>query len=171
MSERAYLSIGTNIGDRRAHLTTAIDDLNENSHIKINAVSPIYETEPVGGVQQDNFYNIAVALTTDLSAQSLLDVLHKIEQCQHRTRKIHWGPRTIDLDILYYGDQHINSETLTIPHPEIANRRFVLVPLLDVTKDDPTLNQKTKEQLDKTTDHNWVRPIKQGGVIAWTKNE
>lgn len=171
MSKRAYLSIGTNIGDRRVHLTNAINDLIKNKSIQIDDVSPIYETEPVGGVKQDDFYNIAVALTTDLSAHSLLDVLHEIEQSQHRTREIHWGPRTIDLDILYYDNQHINTETLTIPHPEIANRRFVLVPLLDVTKDDPELNQKTKEQLNKTTDHNWVRPIKQGGVIAWTKSE
>lgn len=171
MSEQAYLSVGTNIGDRRAHLIAAINGLNKNSKINLQAVSPIYETEPVGGVPQDNFYNITVSLTTELSAQSLLDMLHQIEQGQHRTRQVHWGPRTIDLDILYYGNQKIKTKTLTIPHPEIANRRFVLVPLLDVTKDNQQLYQQTQKQLKQTTDHNWVRPIKQGGVIKWTKSE
>lgn len=170
VSERAYLSIGTNIGDRQAHLAQALSGLDQDG-VHLDAVSPVYETEPVGGVEQANFYNIAVALTTSLSAQALLDLCHQIEQSQHRTRQVHWGPRTIDLDILYFGHQSISTKTLTVPHPEIPNRRFVLIPLLDVTGDDPELQQKTKEQLKKTTDHNWVRPIDKGGVLTWIKKQ
>lgn len=171
MSERVYLSIGTNMGDRLAHLKQAVDELANNDQIEIDSISPVYETEPVGDVVQNAFYNIAVALTTTLSAEQLLDFIHQVEQHQHRTRKIHWGPRTIDLDILYYGDYRSDTDNLKLPHPEIANRRFVLVPLLDVTKGDSKINQKTRLQLKKTTDHNWVKPIKQGGVISWTSNE
>lgn len=171
MSKRVYLSIGTNMGDRKAQLTSALQALASLDQVDVQAVSPIYETEPVGGVPQANFYNIAVALTTTLAAQQLLDDLHHIEQGQHRVRRVHWGPRTIDLDILYYGDEEIETPTLTVPHPEIANRRFVLIPLLDVTKDDPELYQKTQQQLKATSDHNWVRKVKEGGVLSWTKKK
>ncbi len=129
----AYLSIGSNMGDRLANLQKAIQLLNVPPKIDIMAISSVYETEPVGDVKQDSFYNIAVKVATKLTAQQLLDHLHNIEQELHRRRLIHWGPRTIDLDIIDFGHQHIKTPTLTIPHPEMANRQFVLLPMREIT--------------------------------------
>jgi len=107
-------------------------------------VSSIYETAPVGGVVQDDFYNCAVYLETSLSATELLQRIQQIEQNQKRRRLIHWGPRTIDLDILWYDDAVIQTADLTIPHPEMAKRAFVLVPLQEITTGQ---QQKQVEQL------------------------
>jgi len=107
-------------------------------------VSSIYETAPVGGVVQDDFYNCAVYLETSLSAAELLQRIQQIEQNQKRRRLIHWGPRTIDLDILWYDDAVIQTADLTIPHPEMAKRAFVLVPLQEITTGQ---QQKQVEQL------------------------
>lgn len=128
----AYLSIGANMGDKLAHLNQAITALKADPAIDVTAVSPFYQTEPVGGVVQDDFLNGAVALDTSLSPEGLLDVIQKIEQQQHRVRKIHWGPRTIDLDIIFYDQETCQTPQLTLPHREAFNRRFVLVPLLDI---------------------------------------
>ncbi|GAB5052028.1 2-amino-4-hydroxy-6-hydroxymethyldihydropteridine diphosphokinase [Pediococcus ethanolidurans] len=155
MNNQAYLSVGSNLGDRQKNLNQAVNLLNENAMITVEKVSPIYQTQPVGGVPQDDFLNIAIRLSTTLTAHELLDVLHQIEQALRRKRLIHWGPRTIDLDILYFNHENIHDETLIVPHPEIAKRRFVLIPLLDVLNDDQLIT-KTNQQLQTTPDHNWV---------------
>lgn len=141
---QVYLSIGSNIGDRKAQLQQAIAALQAASAIDVVRVSSIYETAPVGGVVQDDFYNCAVYLETSLSATELLQRIQQIEQNQKRRRLIHWGPRTIDLDILWYDDAVIQTADLTIPHPEIAKRAFVLVPLQEITTGQ---QQKQVEQL------------------------
>lgn len=141
---QVYLSIGSNIGDRKAQLQQAIAALQADSAIDVVRVSSIYETAPVGGVVQDDFYNCAVYLETSLSATELLQRIQQIEQNQKRRRLIHWGPRTIDLDILWYDDAVIQTADLTIPHPEIAKRAFVLVPLQEITTGQ---QQKQVEQL------------------------
>lgn len=141
---QVYLSIGSNIGDRKAQLQQAIAALQADSAIDVVRVSSIYETAPVGGVVQDDFYNCAVYLETSLSATELLQRIQQIEQNQKRRRLIHWGPRTIDLDILWYDDVVIQTADLTIPHPEIAKRAFVLVPLQEITTGQ---QQKQVEQL------------------------
>lgn len=141
---QVYLSIGSNIGDRKAQLQQAIAALQADSAIDVVRVSSIYETAPVGGVVQDDFYNCAVYLETSLSATELLQRIQQIEQNQKRRRLIHWGPRTIDLDILWYDDAVIQTADLTIPHPEIAKRAFVLVPLQEITTGQ---QQKRVEQL------------------------
>jgi len=125
--------------------------------ITVTAVSQVYETQPVGGVVQDDFYNIAVRLETTLSAPELLASLHVIEQQLKRVREIHWGPRTIDLDILVFGDEVWSDDVLTIPHREMANRRFVLQPLLDVIAADR--RHEIERLLASTTDTNWVRVV------------
>lgn len=165
----AVLSIGSNIGDRLSNLQTAVKMLGNELTITITAISSVYETEPVGGVEQQPFYNIAVVLNTSLGAQQLLDVLHRIEQHLHRKRLVHWGPRTIDLDIIYYGDENIDTATLTVPHPEMGNRRFVLVPTLEALPASDSHYQQVQRLLDTTTDHNWLKKKYSNEVLGWTK--
>lgn len=154
---RAYLSMGANIGDRLGNLQRGVQLLHSMPAITVTAVSQVYETQPVGGVVQDDFYNIAVRLETTLSAPELLASLHVIEQQLKRVREIHWGPRTIDLDILVFGDEVWSDDVLTIPHREMANRRFVLQPLLDVIAADR--RHEIERLLASTTDTNWVRVV------------
>ncbi len=158
---KVYLSIGTNLGDRHANLQTAVDKLTEL--YPVLGVSKIYETQPVGEVVQDDFYNIALALDVpeSLKPEALLTQTQQIEKEMKRVKTIHWGPRTIDLDILLFGELSMVSEQLTIPHAEMANRRFVLQPLLEVAEriSDVTVVKQTQALLDKTADQNWVQPI------------
>ncbi|MDF7627506.1 2-amino-4-hydroxy-6-hydroxymethyldihydropteridine diphosphokinase [Lactobacillaceae bacterium L1_55_11] len=156
---RAYLSIGSNLNDRLAALQAAVSALVADPKIRQVQVSKVYETSPVGGVPQDDFYNTAVALDTTYSAHELLDKIHEIEQQLHRVRKIHWGPRTIDLDILFYGDEIIQDADLTVPHPELYNRKFVLVPLLDLYEANNPQSQKIKAALAKLSDDQAIQDI------------
>jgi 2-amino-4-hydroxy-6-hydroxymethyldihydropteridine diphosphokinase len=126
----AFLGLGSNLGDRYAHLKAAVMSL-RNLGV-ITEGSPIYETAPVGGPDQDPYLNAVVAMDTEMSAMELLRGLLAIEKSVGRIRDERWGPRTLDLDILTYGDQAIREPGLTVPHPEIRNRRFVLTPLADV---------------------------------------
>lgn len=163
------LSIGTNLGDREANLRQAVQMLVDHPAITVKKLSAVYETEPVGGVEQPNFYNLALAGETTLSAQELLDHLHVIEQALHRKRLVHWGPRTIDLDILTFGGERYQTTTLTIPHPEMANRRFVLVPLLEVVDGDQ--KERVAQLLAATSDQNWIQKTIESGVVnQWIKN-
>ncbi|MHA8110973.1 2-amino-4-hydroxy-6-hydroxymethyldihydropteridine diphosphokinase [Lactobacillaceae bacterium Melli_B4] len=143
----AYLSLGSNLGDKLNELQSAIDLLNQDEHITVEQVSDVYQTSPVGGVKQDDFYNLAARIDTNLSAEMLLDVIHSIEQKLHRVRKIHWGPRTLDIDIILFGDLRINNDRLIIPHPEMNNRKFVLRPLTQVYVGDTTAFQSTMKQI------------------------
>ncbi|KMK52723.1 2-amino-4-hydroxy-6-hydroxymethyldihydropteridine pyrophosphokinase [Fructobacillus sp. EFB-N1] len=140
-----YLSIGSNLNDRLAAINAALQVLAGDDQITVDQVSRIYETSPVGGVKQDDFYNIAAKVETTYSAHDLLDKIHQIEADLHRVREIHWGPRTIDLDILFYGDDQIDDEVLQVPHPELYRRKFVLVPLLDLFDVDEPAYQKFQE--------------------------
>lgn len=168
-STEAVLSLGSNIGDRLANLKKAVALLNRQSAVTITAISSVYETEPVSGVEQQPFYNIAIVLQTSLGAQQLLDILHQIEQVLHRKRLVHWGPRTIDLDIIYYGQEEIHTATLTVPHPEMANRRFVLVPTLEVLTSDDVHYQEVQQLLATTSDQNWLNKKYSSEVLGWTK--
>lgn len=125
-----YLSLGSNIGDRKKNLEKAVAELNKNN-IKEIKISSLYETEPVGPKQR-NFYNIAGKFKTNLNPRELLKVLKQTEQKLGRTKTYHWGPRVIDIDILFYGKQVIKSKNLIIPHKEIINRAFVLVPMKEI---------------------------------------
>ena len=132
----AYIALGSNMDSPHSQLDSALKALAQHPHIEITGVSSRYQTPPIGP-QQPDFINAAAQLSTDLSPLALLDALQAIEQQQNRVRSIHWGPRTLDLDILLYnnlvGDPLvIESERLTIPHPRIGERAFVLVPLMDL---------------------------------------
>ena len=126
-----YLSLGSNIGNRRKNLELAVKEL-DKKNIKLIKLSSLYETEPIGPKQR-KFYNVAGKFTTNFKSQELLEVIKNIEKNLGRKKTYHWGPRIIDIDILFYGTQIIKKENLTIPHKEIQNREFVLVPLKEIS--------------------------------------
>ena len=125
-----YLSLGSNIGNRKKNLEKALIELGQNN-IKEIKISSFYETEPVGPKQR-NFFNIAGKFKTNLKPQELLKTVKQIEEKLGRTKTYHWGPRIIDIDILFYGKQTIKTTNLIIPHKEIKNRAFVLVPMNEI---------------------------------------
>jgi len=127
-----YLGIGSNLGDRKHYLDQAVEQLGKDPYIRVLKVSKYIETEPYGPVEQPDFLNGAVALETLYSPKELLSVLHDIEQEAGRKRIVHWGPRTLDLDILLYDDAVIREEDLFIPHVEMEKRTFVLEPLAEI---------------------------------------
>lgn len=128
----AYLSLGTNIGDREDNLIKAIEELKASSRIEVTKVSDLYETEPVGYDDQDPFYNICIMIETSYSPFELLDYCQAIENKMGRVRLIKNGPRIIDIDILSFDDLVINDERLILPHPRMNERAFVLIPLMDI---------------------------------------
>ncbi|RDU34773.1 2-amino-4-hydroxy-6-hydroxymethyldihydropteridine diphosphokinase [Neobacillus piezotolerans] len=132
MVHKAFLSLGSNIGDRLQNLLAAVRLLDSHPSINMVNCSSVYETDPVGYEDQDMFLNMVVELTTDLSPYELLDVCQKAEHSLGRKRELRWGPRTIDLDILLFNQENIETEKLYIPHPRMAERAFVLVPLYEV---------------------------------------
>ncbi|SEP55958.1 2-amino-4-hydroxy-6-hydroxymethyldihydropteridine diphosphokinase [Streptococcus lutetiensis] len=127
-----YLSLGSNIGDKKAYLEAALERLNQLPQTSLAAVSSFYETAAWGKTDQDDFLNICCQLKTELAAQQLLIECQQIEKDLHRVRHEHWGPRTIDIDILLYGSEHIATENLKVPHPYMTERAFVLVPLFEI---------------------------------------
>lgn len=125
---RTFLSLGSNLGDRRHHLAQAVDSLPD-----VVAVSPVYETDPVGGPGgQDPYLNLVVELHTTISPRALLAICHRIEANAGRVRAERWGARTLDVDIIWMDGVEVDEETLTIPHPRWRDRRFVLAPLRDL---------------------------------------
>ncbi|RAK16536.1 2-amino-4-hydroxy-6-hydroxymethyldihydropteridine diphosphokinase [Anoxybacillus vitaminiphilus] len=132
MVNNAYIALGSNIGNRLQYLHDAVKKLDEHEQISVVDTSSIYETEPVGYIEQDYFLNMVVRVKTALSPFALLEVTRKIEDDFGRKRVIRWGPRTLDLDILLYNQENIETEQLIIPHPRMLERAFVLVPLLEL---------------------------------------
>lgn len=128
----AYIALGSNIGDTKAYLDGAVDALQQNDTIHVGRVSDYIVTKPYGGVEQDDFLNAVLCVKTLLPPHELLDTLHAMEQAANRERIIHWGPRTLDLDILFYDDLIFSDDTLNIPHPEIPKREFVLKPMAQI---------------------------------------
>ncbi len=135
----AYLSVGSNMGDRGANLRFALKALAERDGIQPLRGSAIYETSPWGPVAQENFLNACIELETSLSPDELLSVCQDIEYAAARSREVHWGPRTLDIDILLYDDITIETPRLTIPHPRMKERMFVLVPLMELEEAVPVL--------------------------------
>lgn len=133
---RAYVALGSNLGDSRQHLLDAIEALAALPHTEVTARSRIYRTPPWGVTDQPDFLNAVVALETALEPHDLLDALLAIERAAGRQRNgERWGPRTLDLDVLHVAGRAIDDERLTLPHPHIADRAFVLLPLHDVAPD------------------------------------
>lgn len=130
--EICYLSLGSSEGDRKGYLDKAVSLLGSTRGISVKNVSKYIATEPYGGVAKNEFLNCAVCISTFLSPYALLDEINRIESECKRVRKERWGDRTLDIDIIYYGNEVINSERLRIPHPERNNRDFVKIPLKEI---------------------------------------
>lgn len=128
----AFISIGSNIGDRYQYLKDAVQALHIHQGISVISVSSIYETAPVGYTDQADFLNLVVQIEVSQSAGELLAICQEIEQASGRVREVRWGPRTVDLDILLFNQDHIETEHLIVPHPRMHERAFVLIPLLEI---------------------------------------
>lgn len=129
---RAYLALGSNLGEREHHLQGAVDALAASPDVRVVAVSNVYETDPVGGPEQGRFLNAVVALDTALTPPELLALAQQLEAEARRVRNEHWGPRTLDVDVLLVGDEVVDEADLVVPHPRVWERGFVLAPLHDV---------------------------------------
>ena len=153
-----YLSLGSNVGDRPQNLRTAIAAL-DDAGVQMRRISKIYETEPVDYLEQDWFLNCVVEGETALAAAELLQGLRRIEKKMGSAKAFAKGPRIIDLDILYFADAVINSMGLQIPHPRLADRRFVLVPLAEIAPGlrHPVTQQTSAGMLLATSDRSAVR--------------
>lgn len=128
----AYIAVGSNMGEKKEYISQAIDKLKSREDCRVRKVSSIIETEPYGVVDQDKFLNGALLVETLLTPQELLDVLHEIEAEAKRERIQHWGPRTLDLDIIFYDDEIIQEKELCVPHVDMHNRLFVLEPMKEI---------------------------------------
>lgn len=155
----AYLSLGSNIGNRLEHLVQAVRLLYDHPSISVKKVSSVYETEPIGLTEQAKFLNIAVELETTLTATELLSACQFIENKLGRMRKIRWGPRTVDLDILLYNQETIQLENLIIPHLRMQERAFVLIPLIEINSElqHPVTRKRYSEE----------PVIEESGVTLW----
>ncbi|CAM5778644.1 MULTISPECIES: 2-amino-4-hydroxy-6-hydroxymethyldihydropteridine diphosphokinase [Brevibacillus] len=167
MTVRAYLALGSNMGDRADNLRQAVEKLHGREGISVVRISPVYETAPVGFVDQEAFLNMAVAVETDLTPEKLLESALAVEQELGRVRTIRWGPRTIDIDVLLYGDTALDQEHLTIPHPAMTERAFVLVPLRDVLEGGllPVFNRPLDDFLRLLPQDD--KGVQKWGTIVW----
>ncbi|MEE1305912.1 MAG: 2-amino-4-hydroxy-6-hydroxymethyldihydropteridine diphosphokinase [Agathobacter sp.] len=129
---RAFVALGSNLGDKKAYLDQAVQKLKDDKLCKVIKVADYLETEPYGGVEQDSFLNSVLELQTLLYPEELLELLNRIEAEAQRERKVHWGPRTLDLDIIFYDNEVIDTERLTVPHIDMQNRDFVLKPMVQL---------------------------------------
>jgi 2-amino-4-hydroxy-6-hydroxymethyldihydropteridine diphosphokinase len=156
MNNIAFIGLGSNMGDRLNYLKQAVLLLHEHSEINVEDISSVYETDPVGYTDQDKFLNIAIKISTSLSPDELLEITQSVEQELGRKRKIRWGPRTIDLDILLYNHENIETEKLIVPHPRMFERAFVLVPLIELNAN---VGEFTRSQIEEMQ--------RREGVTVW----
>ncbi|MBP1996144.1 2-amino-4-hydroxy-6-hydroxymethyldihydropteridine diphosphokinase [Paenibacillus eucommiae] len=157
----AYIALGSNIENRESYLLQAIAALNDDANIKVKMCSSIYETEPVGYLEQAPFLNMVIAVATSLPADQLLKTMLAIESRLGRIRDVRFGPRTIDLDMLFFGNEHIASADLMIPHPRMSERAFVLVPLAEVLRMQGLTMASISQQLEQVEGKE--------GVTLWKK--
>jgi 2-amino-4-hydroxy-6-hydroxymethyldihydropteridine diphosphokinase len=135
VSVLAYLGLGSNLGERLDTLQHAVDLLAAEPGVRPTASSRVWETDPVGGPSQPDYLNVVLRVDTDLTPFGFLDACQRTEQALGREREVRWGPRTIDIDLLLFGDQQLDVPLLTVPHPRMTSRAFVLLPLLELEPD------------------------------------
>ena len=157
---RAFVAFGSNMGDKEYYLEKGLKELKEHPLCRPVKVSKVYRTTPYGGVEQEDFLNGVMELETLLTPFELLEKLQQVERQAGRERKVHWGPRTLDLDLLLYDDCVIDTETLTVPHPDMQNRDFVLAPLCEIA---PFVRHpftgKTAKQMLEELKHNGEKHV------------
>ncbi|WP_107839597.1 2-amino-4-hydroxy-6-hydroxymethyldihydropteridine diphosphokinase [Metasolibacillus meyeri] len=156
-----FLSIGTNIGEREGNLKQAVQLLREQ--VEVVKVSAVYETAPVGYIDQPSFFNIAVHVQTERTAEEALAVCQSIENELGRVRDIRWGPRIIDLDILLFNQESIGTDSLIVPHPRMYERAFVLVPLVEISE------SFESGQITQARDTLAKLDLRQEGITLWKK--
>ena len=161
MSHNAFIAIGSNLGTPKENCIEAIDIISSNPHIKITSKSSFYQTAPVGNTKQDWFINAVIKVSTQLNSDILLSAILKIESKMGRIRKEKWGPRIIDLDLLFYDNLIIKQKDLTLPHPEIQKRNFVLQPLNEIGENfiHPSLNKSINTLLKESKDNSVVKKL------------
>lgn len=147
---RAFVALGSNMGDKQGYLDGAVEALRADECVRVKKVSSYRVTEPYGGVEQDDFLNAAMEIETLYDPEELLDALHVLEQAARRERLVHWGPRTLDLDILFYDDLVQDDPALILPHPDLQNRDFVLGPMVELAPNfvHPVLHKTMRQLLD-----------------------
>ncbi len=166
----AYIGIGSNLGDKRGNIRRAVEALGADPGNRRVRCSPLYSTEPVGKKDQDWFVNGVVSLETSLGPRELLELLISIEKKMGRVRREKWGPRTIDLDILFYEDQILKEPNLQVPHPRLHERKFVLLPLRDLAPDwiHPELGKTVSRLLSELDTQERVIRLDEGNEKACT---
>lgn len=154
---RAFLGLGSNLGDKQAHLRTGLQKLSAQAG-QLKKVSGIYETEPWGVENQDTYYNLVAEIETPLLPLRFLEVIRQIERECGRERKERWGSRTLDIDLLFFEDYHFTMPDLTVPHPRLTERNFVLYPLAEVAGDfvHPGNALTVAELKEKSPDTGWI---------------
>ncbi|MDP9329424.1 MAG: 2-amino-4-hydroxy-6-hydroxymethyldihydropteridine diphosphokinase [Actinomycetota bacterium] len=135
MAETAFIGLGSNLGDRLSSLQAALDLLGAEPGIEVVSSSRVWESDPVGGPVQPDFLNAVVRVETSLTPRDLLLVCHQVEAALGRVRDVRWGPRTVDVDLLLFGHETVDEMDLTLPHPRMTRRAFVLLPLLELDPD------------------------------------
>ncbi len=165
MTEIAYISVGSNLNNPFQQVKSAIDKLKIADNICIKAISGCYLSDPVGPKNQSKYVNSVIKISTRLSPNQLLKKLHEIEDVHGRIRNVRWGPRTLDLDILLYGSRNVNTKTLTIPHPEMKIRNFVLTPLADIEPDLVLPDGSILSSLLENSQLKEVVPILPGDIV------
>jgi len=135
MNNQAYIGLGSNLGNRVQNLETALVHISQHKLVSIKKVSPVYESNPIGGPAQGNFLNACLEISTSLSPVLLLETILAIENVMGRVRNVRWGPRNIDIDLLIYGNIVMDTPMLILPHPRLTEREFVIVPLSDIGYD------------------------------------
>ncbi len=160
-----YLGLGSNVGDRLENMRSAVRMIDEHEACRVQKVSSLYETAPVGFIEQPDFLNAVIEVVTSLDPRKFLRLCSHIEKSLGRKRTIRWGPRVIDIDILIYDNTAITSEELIIPHPRIKSRAFVLVPLAEIAPyamvDESTTAETAASRIDdsdvrRIADESWV---------------
>ncbi len=147
MTSNVFLALGSNIDDRQKYINDAIDLLKSNSDIKIVKISSIYVTKAYGFTEQNDFYNLVCEIQTLLTPEKLLSFCKTCEKVLGRVKREHWGPREIDIDILFYNNLVVNSDVLNIPHKEFEKRDFCVIPMLEIAENfiHPVFNRSIKE--------------------------
>lgn len=159
--KKVFLGFGSNVGDRRKNIEKALAFLQEKNGLHFVRASHLYETEPVGMKEQPYFFNMVAEFETELSSSDILRCAKETEEHVGRISRQRWGPREIDVDVLFYGDECVETEHLVLPHPEVAKRKFVLIPLSEIAPHfrDPRSGKLIEELLAECVDSSGVQQV------------